>query len=78
MRAWFGEHKSDKMAVPLIVAIAFAAFLALTASACILYSCFSSSSAANKYSEQKLMEERRAELDAKREHLVDPTTGKLL
>ena len=78
MRAWFGEHQNDKMAVPLIVAIAFAALLALTASACILYSCCSANSAANKLAEQKLSEERRAELDAKREHLVDPTTGKLL
>lgn len=75
--AWFGEHKSDKMAVPLIVAIAFAATLALTALACVLYSCCSANSAANKYAEQKLLEQR-AELDAKREHLVDPTTGKLL
>jgi hypothetical protein len=77
MTAWFGKHKNDKMAVPLIVAIAFAALMAVTASACILYS-ICTNNAANKLAEQKLMEERKADLDAKREHLVDPTTGKLL
>lgn len=71
--AWFGEHKSDNMSFSLITAIAFAAILAVTAFACLLYSYCSTQAA-----DQKIVEERRAELDAKREHLVDPTTGKLL
>jgi hypothetical protein len=78
VKAWFSQNGYDKMGTPVIVAIAVAAAVALTSLCCIIYSCFSPNSAANKYAEQKLLEERRAELDAKREHLVDPSTGKLL
>jgi hypothetical protein len=78
VKAWFSQNGYDKMDTPLIIAIAVAAAIALTSLCCILYSCCHPNSAANKLAEQKLLEERRAELDAKREHLVDPSTGKLM
>jgi hypothetical protein len=75
---WFSQRGYNKMDTPLIVAIAFAVAVALTAFGCIIYSCVSPNSAANKYAEQKRLEEHMAELDAKRERLVNPTTGKLM
>lgn len=78
VKQWFSQNGYDKMDTSLIVAISIATAIAITAFACILYSCCSPNSAANKYQEQKRLEEHMAELDAKREHLVNPNTGKMM
>jgi hypothetical protein len=78
VKKWFSQSGYDKMDTSLIVAISIATAIALTAFGCILYSCYSPNSLANKYQEQKRLEEHMADLDAKREHLVNPNTGKLM
>jgi hypothetical protein len=82
IQEYLRAHQLDKMGASLITAIVAAVAVAMTALGCILYSCCSPSSVANKYDEQRnVRAEHRKEIESKRERLVEepePDTGVLM